>query len=285
MSRPIIASFVAEGAGALPAKIDERWKDAAYVFAANLRNSSQFYSLLQAIHKEAPESKRQFSDVYEQVKRFARKPATPDVGELMASIAWVGGEEEEEEEEEPIVESPLVMEDGSTSRTGSANVARYVTLATPSAGAHVALESLRTQLDPYRKRALLSALVPLTQVAAQMVLSAAAGSTTIQEGTLKRVLHRTQKALTPLLAEERPLIPLILACAEFSTPLATSLDVKKDANILALARAANRYEWPDAATLVHHMLEPEALLGPRVAQRITLPGLGTHVEACIVKCI
>jgi len=222
---------VAEGAGALPAKIDERWKDAAYVFAANLRNSSQFYSLLQAIHKEAPESKRQFSDVYEQVKRFARKPATPDVGELMASIAWVGGEEEEEEEEEPIVESPLVMEDGSTSRTGSANVARYVTLATPSAGAHVALESLRTQLDPYRKRALLSALVPLTQVAAQMVLSAAAGSTTIQEGTLKRVLHRTQKALTPLLAEERPLIPLILACAEFSTPLATSLDVKKDANI------------------------------------------------------
>jgi hypothetical protein len=276
-----VAALVA-GSAASPAA--ERWKDVAYLYALNLRKTPQFYRFVEAIFKEDPQNQqRNFGDVYERIKRFvpaSREQLAADLGTLIASIQF---ELPDEVGDEEVVEAALVMEDGSVSRTGSAQLERFVTVANPAAT--TGLDSLRAQLEPYRKRALLPALAPLTQVAAQMLL---AGLGTAQGALPKGVLHRNQKELPALLEGERPLLAAILGSTEFAAPLATKLDFKGDAHIRALAKATNRYEWADVGTLVRHLLEPDKLMDARTLQRFRATATGSdssHLAACIASCI
>ena len=283
---PLVAAFAA--AQPIRTRVEERWKDAAYVYAlVAAKKTPQFYSLVEAIYNDTSHHHRTFADVYEHLKRFSFKASANDIGNLIATLR-VEFSAATDDDEATIVESPLVMEDGSISRTGTAIVARYVSV-TDSPQAAQPLAELRTQLEPYRKRALLPPLTPLTQVAAQVLLASVGAS--LQDAPPPNILHRNQRTLTPVLPEERPLVAAILATQEFATPLAKALDLKGNPHVQTLARITNRYEWPSIGTLVQHLLEPAACMDKRTLQRYEAAAAAqdaasmAHVMSCIVGCM
>jgi hypothetical protein len=249
-----LSAFVASTvSGAQP------WKDAAYLYALNVRGSPQFHDLVQTIHREVPVSGRLFSDVYNQVKKYTlpkNEQTAKDMGMLIASLTYP----------EPVIDdfdTPTPIATTTTTTTKPKERA----LSVKASEATHELATMRAELEPFRKREMISPLRDTLFIAKQFLLSPAASR----------------------LESEVPLVAKLLRCSEFCAPLAAALvDAKASSSkVRALVEASNRYEW-DSASLVERIISPTTTLDARVLKRYQAANVEEDddvIARCIESCI
>jgi hypothetical protein len=252
-----LSAFVASTvSGAQP------WKDAAYLYALNVRGSPQFHDLVQTIHREVPVSGRLFSDVYNQVKKYTlpkNEQTAKDMGMLIASLTYP----------EPVVDDFDTLTPTLTPMAVVTTNPKERALSVKASEATHELATMRAELEPFRKREMISPLRDTLSIAKQFLLSPAASR----------------------LESEVPLVAKLLRCSEFCAPLAAALvDAKASSSsskVRALVEASNRYEW-DSASLVERIISPTTTLDARVLKRYQAANVEEEddvIARCIESCI
>jgi len=244
-----LSAFVASTvSGAQP------WKDAAYLYALNVRGSPQFHDLVQTIHREIPVSGRLFSDVYNQVKKYTlpkNEQTAKDMGMLIASLTYP----------EPVIDDFDTPTPTTTMTTTTKPKERALSIKASEAIHELA--TMRAELEPFRKREMISPLRDTLFIAKQFLLSPAASR----------------------LESEVPLVAKLLRCSEFCAPLAAALvDAKASSKVRALVEASNRYEW-DSASLVERIISPTTTLDARVLKRYQAANVEEEDDDVIARCI
>lgn len=235
-----LATFCAEALACQP----RSWKDGAYLLAlATARGQSpQFRSLIKAIYDaDNAEQKGYFPDVYNAVKRHVlpmssagQQKTAADIGAIIASINLPHTLED--------AAGVAAIEIQPVAQTIASLPAGKIVI-TPTAPT-ISLADLRSQLEPFRKRALLPPLAQPRQVALKFLLEQASAPGA-----------RSQ--------EDAELVSRILRCPEFSAAPAALAEHKE---VLVLSQATNRSAW-DTAALVQHLMQPETVLNARTLQR------------------
>jgi len=252
-----LSAFVASTvSGAQP------WKDAAYLYALNVRGSPQFHDLVQTIHREVPVSGRLFADVYNQVKKYTlprNEQTAKDMGMLIASLTYP----------EPVVDDfDTLAPTATTTTTTTTTKPKERALSIKASEATHELAMMRAELEPFRKREMISPLRDTLFIAKQFLLSPAASR----------------------LESEVPLVAKLLRCSEFCAPLAAALvdaeasSSSSSSKVRALVEASNRYEW-DSASLVERIISPTTTLDARVLKRYQAANVEEDDDDVIARCI
>lgn len=237
----------------------EPWKDAAYLFALNVRGSPRFHELVQAIHREVPVSRGLFGDVYAQVKKYTlpkNDQTAKDMGTLIASLTYP-----EPVDDDFAIDATAVDSDRQQQQQQQQTKERALTLVASEVTHELA--AMRAELEPFRKREMISPLRDTLFIATQFLQS------------LPRVL-----------ASEVPLVSKLLRCSEFCAPLAAALKSSHNdsSKIKALLEATNRYDW-DTASLVESIISPATTLDARALKRYQAAASAAETDDTIIKCI
>jgi hypothetical protein len=233
----------------------DKWKDVALYLGLNYKENPCFYRLLKTIAEQDDVStlnKRLLTYQPKDVNALGREmtafiqsinlPAAFCDEILFASVDHPQKERLEEKSIEEEVSKEKVLK-----LNHNKDISHKV-------------DDLRENLESYRKRAGLPAVVDSKRVAQQMVYSS------LGESIPSNLLTRTQKALTPIENEQEKnlVLDIIESDAFDATSLEEALSLSEKA--AKMVRVTGKYEW-DARELLQYCVAPEQYLDERTLAR------------------
>ncbi len=236
------------------------WQNNAYFLALNARGSTKFRDLISSIAQHGDGSEDIATRLIKYKPLSDAHTLATDMGKIIASVKIKPVAAKDEDEVIAIVE---------------AEVSQFQDGYKVDKPASVPLESVRNQMEPYRKRALLPHGVTSMKLAKQMILAAlgASLSSTIAVGY--------QKTLTPIKESDHEVIAAILKTEEFQS---LKVNSKESPHCAALAAAIPTSKW-NVAKLVGAAIDPASHMDVRALDRYNNRMGGQKGDAELIRAI
>jgi len=234
----------------------DKWKDVALFLGLNYKENPSFYRLLKVVSEKDDVSKlnkhmldfktRDTQSLGREMTAFIQSIALPvEFCEEILSSLVLRTTKEHVQKEEAIKEE----------------ITKEKALILFHSNAEYKMEDLRERMEPYRKRAGLTAVVDTQRIARQMVYSS------LGEDFPPEILTKTQKTLTPIQGEEEQnlVLDIIQSEAFDEDSLKELTTYSEKAN--RVVRVTNKREW-DTRALLQHAIQPEKFLDERTIARL-----------------